>query len=97
MAKAGKAAPADKGSQENTQGGDSVPEFESALAQLEQIIESLEGGELTLENSLKEFERGVKLSRTCHSALEQAQQRVQQLIEEDGQLRFEDFDLPPDP
>ena len=75
---------------------DRVPDFESALEELEQIIERLEGGELTLEHSLKEFERGVRLSRTCHEALQQAEQRVQQLIEEDGQLRFEDFDLPPE-
>ena len=75
---------------------DKVPEFETALEELEQIIERLEGGELTLEHSLQEFERGVRLSRTCHEALQQAEQRVQQLIEEDGQLRFEDFDLPPE-
>ena len=78
-------------------GEDKVPDFESALEELEQIIERLEGGELSLEHSLKEFERGVRLSRTCHQALQQAEQRVQQLIEEDGQLRFEDFDLPPEP
>ena len=72
------------------------PNFEASLGELEKIVARLESGELSLENSLKEFERGVELTRNCHQALQKAEQRVQQLVDEDGQLRFEDFDVPPD-
>lgn len=74
-----------------------LPDFEAALSELEKIVARLEEGDLTLEGSLNEFERGVALTRTCHQTLQVAEQRVQQLIEEDGQLRFEDFDRPPTP
>ena len=72
------------------------PDFESSLNELEAIVARLETGDLSLENSLKEFERGVELTRNCHQALQKAEQRVQQLVDEDGQLRFEDFDVSPD-
>lgn len=69
-------------------------DFEKALAELEAVVERLEQGDISLENSLKDFERGVKLARSCQSALNDAQQRVEKLIEENGQLSFEPFDKP---
>ncbi len=55
-------------------------DLEKSLAELETIVEQLESGELPLEKSLKEFERGVRLSRECQGALKDAEQRVQMLM-----------------
>ena len=55
-------------------------DLEKSLAELETIVEQLESGELPLEASLKEFERGVRLSRECQGALKDAEQRVQVLM-----------------
>ena len=51
-------------------------DFEKALAELEQLVETMEKGELTLEESLKHFERGVTLTRACQQALADAEQKV---------------------
>ena len=51
-------------------------DFEKALAELEQLVETMEKGELTLEDSLKQFERGVALTRACQKALAEAEQKV---------------------
>ena len=61
--------------------------FESALSDLESIVEELESGDLSLENSLKSFEKGIKLARQCQENLSQAELQVQKLIEEDGELK----------
>ena len=58
--------------------------FEESLSELEGLIERLEMGEQTLESSLKDFERGVELTRNCQTALQDAEQRVEQLIEKSG-------------
>ena len=55
--------------------------FEPALGELEALIEQLESGELSLDQSLKQFKRGVELTRHCQSILDQAQQVVEQLID----------------
>lgn len=55
-------------------------DLEKALADLEAIVETLESGDLSLDKSLKEFERGVRLSRECQGALKAAEQRVQALM-----------------
>lgn len=55
--------------------------FESSLEELEGIVEDMEGGELSLEASLKAFEKGIKLTRECQEALNQAEQKVQILME----------------
>lgn len=55
-------------------------DLEKSLADLEAIVEQLESGDLPLEKSLKEFERGVHLSRECQGALKDAEQRVQVLM-----------------
>jgi len=61
------------------------PDLEKSMGDLEQIVEQLEGGELTLEKSLAQFEKGVKLSRECQTALTEAEQKVQILL--DGDLK----------
>lgn len=63
-------------------------DLEKSLADLESIVEQLESGELPLDKSLMEFERGVRLSRECQGALKDAEQRVQVLM--GGELK--DFD-----
>ena len=55
-------------------------DLEKSLAELESIVEQLESGDLSLDKSLKEFERGVRLSRECQGALKDAEQRVQVLM-----------------
>ena len=78
---------ASKEHKENTE--DSPPKFEAALAELETLVTQMESGELSLDESLKAFERGVSLARQCQEELKQAEQRVQVLTAE-GEL--EDFD-----
>ncbi len=56
------------------------PDFEAALAELEQLVNALEQGELSLEQSLAQFERGVALTRRCQQALQAAEQKVEQLV-----------------
>ncbi len=63
-----------------------VKDFESALAELETIVQTLEDGQLTLEQSLERFERGITLSRYCHTRLEAAEKRID-LLNERGELR----------
>ncbi len=61
--------------------------FEKALEELEGIVEDLESGDLSLENSLKSFEKGIKLARQCQEQLSKAELQVQKLIEENGELK----------
>jgi exodeoxyribonuclease VII small subunit len=56
-------------------------DLEKALTELEEIVAQLEAGELPLEKSLKQFERGVRLSRECQTALKDAEQKVQILMD----------------
>ncbi|MCH8896562.1 MAG: exodeoxyribonuclease VII small subunit [Gammaproteobacteria bacterium] len=58
----------------------SQPDFEKALAELESLVENLERGELPLEETLKQFERGIELTRSCQKALQAAEQRVEILL-----------------
>lgn len=60
-------------------------DFEKSLAELETLVEKMESGELSLENSLKSFEDGIKLTRECQIALKDAEQKVQLLIEQNGE------------
>ncbi|SDU25870.1 Exodeoxyribonuclease VII small subunit [Pseudomonas pohangensis] len=64
----------------------STPDFEQSLAELQALVERLENGELSLEDSLTTFEQGIRLSRECQTALQQAEQKVQILLEHDGEL-----------
>lgn len=61
-------------------------DFETALKELEQLVAAMEQGEMSLEDALKAFERGVELTRHCRDTLKQAEQRVFMLSEENDQL-----------
>jgi exodeoxyribonuclease VII small subunit len=63
-----------------------IKDFEAAIAELETIVKKLEEGDLPLEKSLELFERGVQLSRFCHTRLEDAEKRIE-ILNERGELR----------
>ncbi len=63
-----------------------IKDFESAIAELETIVKTLEEGDLALEKSLALFERGVQLSRFCHTKLEEAERRVE-ILNERGEIK----------
>lgn len=67
-------------------------DFESALQELEALVERMEKGELSLEESLRDFERGVELTRVCQQALRDAEQKVQMLVDKDGEPQIADLD-----
>lgn len=67
-------------------------DFERALDELEKLVERMEQGDLTLEESLKSFERGMELTKQCQSALDQAQQKVDKLLEQDGDIQVTPFE-----
>jgi len=62
------------------------PSFEAALLELQTLVDAMEKGDVSLEQSLQAFERGVELTRICQSALQNAEQKIQQL-NADGQLQ----------
>lgn len=64
----------------------SIKDFEAAIAELEEIVRKLEDGDLPLEESLRCYERGVQLSRFCHTQLESAERRIE-ILNERGELR----------
>jgi len=67
--------------------------FEAALARLEEIVRSLESGELALEQSLKLFEEGVKLARVCNARLEEAERKVEVLLKDkNGKMTAKPFE-----
>jgi exodeoxyribonuclease VII small subunit len=63
----------------------SAADFERSLAELESIVDKLEQGDLSLDESLQQFERGVQLTRACQSALKQAEQKVEILLRKNGE------------
>ncbi|MEW8027540.1 MAG: exodeoxyribonuclease VII small subunit [Candidatus Thiodiazotropha sp.] len=68
-----------------------TPTFEEAMKELEGLIESLEQGDLSLEESLKSFERGVALTRICQSSLQEAEQKIRILNGETQTSELEPF------
>lgn len=68
------------------------PSFEQALEELEALVETLEQGDLTLEESLKSFERGVVLTRTCQQVLKDAEQKIRILSNKNPEAEPEPFD-----
>ncbi len=69
-----------------------IRDFEQSLARLEAIVQRLEQGELGLEESLKQFEQGVQLAQACQGALNAAELKVEQLIEQNGLQQTLGFD-----
>ena len=67
-------------------------DFEKALENLEELVTAMEEGELSLEESLQAFEKGIKLTRECQTALKNAEQKVQILINENGDTEALDIE-----
>ena len=65
--------------------------FEEALERLEEIVKRMEAGEMTLEESLKAFEEGIKLARLCARKLDEADRRVELLLRQEAQLVTKPF------
>jgi len=68
--------------------------FEDALAKLETYVRTLEQGELTLDQSLTIFEDGMRFAKFCTKKLDEAEQKIEILLEKDGDLIKEDFEAP---
>ena len=70
-------------------------EFEKKIQELENIVEKLGSGELSLQDSLKFFEKGIRLSRECAEQLSKSEEKVQQLIDisPEGKIITEDFEV----
>ena len=66
-------------------------DLEKSLADLENLVEELESGDLPLEKALKKFEEGIKLTRGCQAALKEAEQKVEILLSSAGGEELEDF------
>ncbi len=65
--------------------------FEQSLVELETLVQKMESGDMSLEASLKAFEQGIRLTRDCQKALTDAEQKVQKLLEQNGELTTEPF------
>ena len=69
-----------------------VLNFEASMLELESLVARMEQGEQSLEDSLIDFERGITLTRRCQISLQETEQKIQQLIEKNGQDELVDFD-----
>jgi len=67
--------------------------FEKSLSDLETLVEEMEQGDLSLEDALKHFEKGIGLTTECQQALQSAELKVQELVEKNGKILEKDFDL----
>jgi exodeoxyribonuclease VII small subunit len=82
-------------SNDMTENKDKLKDFEKSLQHLEKIVGNMESGELGLEESLEQFEKGINLAKNCQDTLANAELRVEQLIEKNGlqqTVPFEDLD-----
>ena len=70
--------------------------LEKSLADLELLVEELESGDLPLEKAMKKFEDGIKLTRTCQTALKDAEQKVEILVQSAGGENLESFEVEED-
>jgi exodeoxyribonuclease VII small subunit len=70
--------------------------LEKSLADLEALVEELESGDLPLEKAMKKFEDGIKLTRACQTALKDAEQKVEILVQSAGGENLESFDIEED-
>ena len=66
--------------------------LEKSLADLEQLVEELESGDLPLEKAMQKFEEGIKLTRNCQAALKDAEQKVEILLKSAGTESLEEFE-----
>jgi len=73
-----------------------APDFEKALSELEEIVSTLEKGDLSLDAALKHFERGIALTRQCQASLKDAELKVEKLVEKGGKTTLEPFETEED-
>jgi exodeoxyribonuclease VII small subunit len=66
-------------------------DFENAMQSLEKIVTDMESGGLSLDQSLQQFEQGIKLVRSCQQNLQTIEQKVQRLVEKEGKMDLEPF------
>ena len=66
--------------------------FEEQMAELEKIVTELEKGDLSLDESVAKFEEGIKLSKKCNKVLEEAEKKITILVNQDGEVKEENFD-----
>ncbi len=66
--------------------------FETSMAELEGLVEAMESGDLTLEQSMEHFERGIQLTRNCQKTLSEAEQKVQILTKDSNGTHLSEFD-----
>jgi exodeoxyribonuclease VII small subunit len=76
----------------STAENNSLAGLEKSLEELEALVTKLEGGDLSLEQALKEFERGVKLTRRCQTALQEAEQKIEILLKKSEQAEPSPFE-----
>jgi exodeoxyribonuclease VII small subunit len=67
--------------------------FEESLSELETLVEEMEQGNLSLEDSLSRFEKGISLTTECQQALQSAELKVRELVEKNGKILEKDFNL----
>jgi exodeoxyribonuclease VII small subunit len=67
--------------------------FEKALSELEKLVDEMEQGNLSLEDSLKRFEKGIALTTECQQALQNAELKVKELVENNGKMLEKDFEV----
>ena len=67
-------------------------DFEKSMEELEAIVAKLEKGELNLDGSVDEFEKGMKIAKECNKILEDAEKRITMLLEKDGNIEEENFE-----
>ena len=77
-----------------TEPAETSVDFEAAMGELETLVEKMEQGEFSLEDSIKQFERGMQLARSCQRALRAAEQKVLKLAADNNQESLQDFALP---
>ena len=70
-----------------------IGDFETNLENIDEIIEKLESGELSLENSIKEYEKAKKLIKSSSDILERAEGKIIKVSENDGEITFEEGDV----
>lgn len=69
-----------------------TPDFEKLLGELDKIVQRMEQGDQTLDQTMKDFERGMELSEQCQKSLDAAQQRVDKLVKKHGNFQLESMD-----
>ncbi len=67
--------------------------FEEMLDELENIVETLEKEDLNLDESIEKFEKGMKIAKDCNKKIEEAEKKIAVLINEDGEIKEENFDI----